>query len=223
MKTKVEVESVEKFEENNFFLKVRPKKKFKFKPGQFVMIEFDGVKKPFSIASFPGEETIDFLISTHPDGQITPKLAELKEGDSFDVEGPYGTFVVKDTDAKEIIFIAAGTGVAPFRSMVTDALYRFPDKKIGLIFGFRYDFYFNDFWKKLQKVHKHFDICGCCTRPPKKWNGYTGRVTEHLANKIQDAKDKEVYICGPPAMVKDTLKELKEIGFKAKQIHLEKW
>jgi len=220
---KVKIESVERFQEDNFFMKTKPEKKLSFKAGQFVMINIDGVHKPFSIASFPGEDTLDFLISVHPDGEITPKLAKLKPGEEFEVEGPYGMFFVKDTPAKEIIFIAAGTGIAPFRSMVTDALFRFPDKKVTLIFGFRYDFYFKDFWKKLQKVHKNLRICACCTRPHRTWKGYTGRVTEHLGGEIKNAKDKEVYICGPPPMVKDTREHLKEIGFADKQIRLERW
>jgi NAD(P)H-flavin reductase len=223
MKMKVVVKEVQRFQEHNFFMKVVPEGEFRFKAGQFAMVKLGGVEKPFSIASFPGEETIDFLVSVHPEGEITPKLEAMKVGDKFEIDGPYGTFVISDTDAKEIVFIAAGTGIAPFRAMVTDALYKFPDKTIRLLFGFRCDYYFEDFWNKLQEVHKNFKVRATCSKPTPEWGGLTGRVTEHVGNVVQDAKGKEVYLCGPPAMVKDTKKALKDLGFDDEQIHVEKW
>jgi NAD(P)H-flavin reductase len=221
---KVKIQSIKRFQENNFFMKVKPEKKLDFKAGQFLMIKYQGVEKPFSIASFPGEETVDFLISTHPDGKLTPKLAKLKIGEGFEIEGPYGVFGVRDTKAREIIFIAAGTGIAPFRSMVMDALQRFQKKKIKLVFGFRYDFYFEKYWKELDSSYENFTLSACCSKPDKKWRGKSGRVTEHLEEEIRNAKDKEVYICGPPPMVQDTKDILeKKLGFKKEQIRLEKW
>ncbi|MFH1802253.1 MAG: FAD-binding oxidoreductase [archaeon] len=222
-KLKVKVESIERFREHNFFMKTKPEKELKFKAGQFVMVGLGEIEKPFSIASFLGEKTLDFLISVHPDGEMTPKLEGMKKGDGFVVGGPYGVFGVKDTNAKEIVFVAAGTGVAPFRSMVVDALQRFHDKKIKLIFGFRYDYYFEKFWKELGKKYKNFEVCATCSKPGKGWKGKSGRVTEHFDCEIKDSKAKEVYICGPPAMVQSTKEELARLGFNNKQIHMEKW
>jgi NAD(P)H-flavin reductase len=188
------------------------------------MIKHQGIEKPFSIASFPGEETVDFLISTHPDGMLTPKLARMKSGDGFEIAGPYGVFNVKDTKAKEIIFVAAGTGIAPFRSMVMDALQRFSKKKVKLIFGFRHDFYFEKYWRELEHSYENFSMCLCCSKPRDGWKGNSGRVTACLEGEIKNAKSKEVYICGPPQMVQDTKDILeKELGFRKEQIHLEKW
>jgi len=221
---KVTIQSIERFQEDNFFMKVKPERKLCFKAGQFVMIKFNGVEKPFSIVSFPGEQTIDFLISTHPNGALTPKLLKMKPGEKFEIEGPYGFFNVKETKAKEIIFIAAGTGIAPFRSMVMDALQKFPKKKIKLMFGFRYDLYFEKYWKELESSYKNFSLFFCCSKPGKNWKGKEGRVTAFLEEEIKNAKDKEVYICGPPPMVMDTRTILLEkLSFKKEQIRTEKW
>ncbi|MFH1290000.1 MAG: FAD-binding oxidoreductase [Nanoarchaeota archaeon] len=220
---KVVVKEMRTFAEGNFLLKAKPEGRLDYEAGQFVMIKIDEIAKPFSIASPVGSETIDFLISVHPDGEITPRLAKLKRGDGFEIEGPYGAFTVKDTNAKEIIFIAAGTGVSPFRAMVVDALKRFSEKKISLIFGFRYDYYFEKEWKDLEKEYKNLKICACCSRPAKSWKGLKGRVTDHLGEIAKEAKGKEVYVCGPPAMVGSTKEVLRKIGFKDKQVHTEKW
>ncbi|MBU0467325.1 MAG: hypothetical protein KJ718_05055 [Nanoarchaeota archaeon] len=220
---KTVIKEVRRFEEGNFFMKTVPKKRFEYVPGQFVMVKLGEVEKPFSIAVHDEIGTIDFLISAHPDGEITPKLEKMKPGDKFEIEGPYGAFTVRETKSKEIVFIAAGTGIAPFRGMILEALKRFPEKKITLIFGFRYDFYFEKFWKSLEKKYKNFRVYASCSSLEKKWIGLRGRVTEHLEKKIKSTNGKEVYVCGSPAMVKSTKKVLKKIGFKDKQIRTEKW
>jgi len=221
---KAKIVSFERLKGENIFLKVQPNENFDFKAGQFFMIKIGKDEKPFSIASFPGENTIDFLISVHPDGTVTPKLNRMNVGDSFEIEGPYGVFNVRDTNAKEIFFIAAGTGIAPFRSMIMEALQRFPKKKVKLIFGFRDVFYFEHFWKELESSYKNFSLVPCCTKPEKNWKGNVGRVTSYLEKEIKNAKDKEVYICGPPQMVMDTRIILENrLGFDKEKIYVEKW
>ena len=221
---KVTVQSIGRFAEGTFLLKAKPEKNLRYKAGQFVMIKAFGVERPFSISSAKGEKTIEFLISPHPDGALTPKLAKLKKGDTFEITGPFGMFTDKDTKAKEIFFIAAGTGIAPFRAMISDALKRFPEKKITLIFGFRYNFYFEKIWRELERKNKNFKVFVCCSKPKKNWKGLKGRVTEHLENLLKNSKDKEIYICGPPPMVQTTLEVLeKKLKFGRKQIHMEKW
>jgi NAD(P)H-flavin reductase len=222
---KATVIGIEVFTENNFVLKLKPEKKLKYGAGQFVMLKVDGNEKPFSISSHPSENSLEFLIKEHDDGTVTPKLLHLKKGDNVRIDGPFGAFSVKDTRAKEIVFIAAGTGVAPFRAMVIDALMRFPDKKITLIFGFRFDFYYEKIWDNLKKKYKNFNLVACCSRAEEiKWKGRAGRVTDYLKEVLKDAKGKEVYICGQEKMVDEVEKQLiEQIGFAKSQIHVEEW
>jgi NAD(P)H-flavin reductase len=223
-KIKATVRNIQTFSEDNFLLSVEPEKKFNFKAGQFVMITCNGKERPFSISSPTSEKNLEFLIKKHLDGELTPSLCSLKKGVKIEISGPFGNFGVRDTKAKEIVFIAAGTGVAPFRAMIVDALKRFPDKKINLIFGFRNDFYFEDFWRTLEKKNKNFKVFASCSQPTPKWKGLTGRVTEHLSEVLVNPSQEEVYICGPSVMVEDVKKRLlDDVKLKLEQIHVEEW
>lgn len=222
---KAKVVGIEVFSENNFVLKLKPEKQLKYLAGQFVMLGFAGNEKPFSISSHPCEKYMEFLIKEHDDGPVTPKLMHLKKGDEVEIDGPFGAFGVKETKAKEIVFVAAGTGVAPFRAMVIDALQRFPKKKITLIFGFRFDFYYEKIWKDLQKKYKNFNLIACCSRPEEaKWKGLSGHVTDFFTKIKENPNEKDVYICGSESMVEEAKKILiKDYKFNSDQIRVEEW
>ena len=219
-----EVISNAKLKGETFLLKLKPSKKIKFKAGQFIMINIKNIEKPFSIASAPSQNTIEILIRMHKEGELTPHVCKLKKGSKLKISGPYGVFEVKPTKRKEIIFIAAGTGIAPFRSMIIESLKKYPDKKITLIYGFREECYFENIFRKLEKKHKNFKLHACCSKPESSCKNLKGRVTEHLKELIKNPNNKEVYICGPVPMVEDVKKRLiKELSFQKDQIHVEEW
>ncbi|MFH1376593.1 MAG: FAD-dependent oxidoreductase [Candidatus Woesearchaeota archaeon] len=222
-KYKIEVIGIKKFSEGSFILKTKKPKAFNFKAGQFVMIHYKNNKKAFSISSHPSNKTLYFLIKKHNKGAVTPFLYNLKKGDKIEISGPFGAFTIKDLSSKEIIFIAAGTGISPFRGMILEALKRFPNKKINLIFGFRQDFYYKDFFDKLKEKNKNFNYHAFCTGNIKDWKGKKGRVTEHMPKIIISPNNKEAFICGPKEMAESTKNTLIKIGFKLDQIHMEKW
>lgn len=222
---KAEVTSIEVFSEDNFVLKLAKPEGFEYRAGQFAMLHFNSKQKPFSIASHPSEEELIFLIKEHDNGDVTPHLMELKEGDEVEITGPFGVYEVKASDAEEIVFIAAGTGVAPFRSMILDVLERFPDKRVRLIFGFRYDFYFGDFWEGLKKEHSNFDYYVCCSRPKEaKWEGACGRITDDLEERIGGVDGKDVYVCGSEGVVEGVKDKLfNDMKFPKERVHIEEW
>jgi NAD(P)H-flavin reductase len=115
-----EVVKVELYDNKTFLLEITKPEGFEFKAGQFAMIHTHGSEKPFSIASPPSLKNLQFLIKEHDEGTVTQYLDDLKKGDKLKITAPFGVFCVRDTKAKELYFIAAGTGVAPFRSMICD-------------------------------------------------------------------------------------------------------
>jgi len=213
--------------QEDFILTLKPYKKVNFKSGQFALIHNKKGSRPFSIASPPSMQNLQFLIRKHLGGLVTPFLHSLKKGDKVEITAPYGTFILKDEQIKnseEIIFISAGTGLAPFHAMILDLLEKYPGKKVKLIHGFRHECFFDESWKELQKKYKNFEVYGACSKPSKEWNGLKGRVTEHLCSIIKSPEKRIVYICGGEAMVEDTKKMLLEnCHFTPEQINIEEW
>jgi len=208
----------------DFLLTLKPEKKIKFKAGQFFLIHMHEQNRPFSIASPPSQENLQFLIRKHIGGAVTPYLSELIKEDKVEISGPYGSFTAKTDKNEELIFIATGTGIAPFRSMIVDELEKNPDKKISLIYGFRHECFFDEVWRELKEKYKNFQIYGACSRPGRSWKGLKGHITDHLCNIIKSSENKRVYICGSEAMVNDTRQMLlKTCGFNEDKIKVEEW
>src|SRR3989344_1847576 len=122
------VESAELVTPRNKHLRFRlpPGKELRFKAGQFaqMFIPHDGKvrRTSYSIASSPGHKDYFELCVTLVDGGVSSSyLHSLKAGDRIQAMAPLGTFTFKD-DNRDSVFIATGSGIAPFRSMIGDLL-----------------------------------------------------------------------------------------------------
>lgn len=211
-----------------------------FKAGQYLMMylpeaefknpRFSGhqesdLHKPraYSIASPPSWKThLEFLIELKEGGVLTPYLNALKAGNSLKVKGPLGKFTVKNVK-EEVSFIATGTGIAPFRSMVHDLLEKNPQQKINLLYGFRYpeEFLLKDEWDALASKYQNINIVATCSKPDNDWHGLTGRVTQYISQLSPENND--VYLCGSEGMIKDAKDLLRGSGFLEDRIHIELW
>ena len=96
---------------------------FDFKPGQYATLGLDigdkFVARAYSIASSPyTRDALEFYINVIDQGEFTPSLFALQEGDEAYYMGPKGIFTLKKSDAEHLLFIATGTGLAPYMSML---------------------------------------------------------------------------------------------------------
>ena len=104
----------------NYIMRLN-KKDLHFNAGQFFSIGLKnlGINREYSVASSPKETYIDFFIREIEDGSISSKLRKLKTGDEVKILGPFGEFYLNSYDeTKKYIFIATGTGLAPFLSLI---------------------------------------------------------------------------------------------------------
>ena len=169
------------------------KRDFLFIPGQVLAVTTHENIAPrlYSIASGAQDEEIKLLYTLKPDGELTPELANLKTGDSLFVSGPTGKFF---GIAGPSVWIAAGTGIAPFVSMWRSGL----TKDKILIHGSRFlhSFYFEYEFKNALGD----SFIRCCTKESGDGVFY-GRVTQWLEQQPTLWPDKKYYICGSAEMV----------------------
>ncbi len=203
-----------------------------FTPGQFIsMIENAGEKlitRAYSIASPRGGNRFELCLNRIPNGVVSSRLFDLKPGDEVDMHEPLGFFTLRHP-GRRAVFVATGTGIAPFRSMLLDYLPK-SHPQITLLFGVRQEdrLLYTDELERLAAQYPTFRYLPTVTRPSAKWQGRSGRVQLHLdealAIRTQDELSSiDVYICGMREMVDDVRRELKARGLDRKQIHYEKY
>ena len=168
-------------------------RKFDFIPGQVVGIALNHHDDPrlYSIASSNGKVTMRILFDVFPQGQLTPPLSKLKPGDEILVSEPFGKFT---PSGKAEWWIATGTGIAPFVSMVESGV-DIPQK---LLHGSRTlaHFLFQDVFKS----HLGENYLRFCTK--EKGDGaIEGRLTKWLNEQKELPKDVNFFLCGNPEMV----------------------
>ncbi len=211
-----------------------------FKAGQFINLSFEHegelVRKPYSIASHPLDpKKIELCIKLVPQGKLTPKLWEKKEGEEVEIMGPLGLFnldkvrIIEETDQltsdikPQIIFIGTGTGIAPLRSMIKDIIAKEEEFEMKLLFGVRYEGHhcYDEEFKNLEILSPNFKYIPVTSKPTETWEGRQGHVQQNL--DMIEPDNTQVYICGLPIMVEETTKKLLEKVFSPKQIHHEKY
>jgi len=205
---------------------------FSFKSGQFVMVyalnELENRKRPYSIASSPSlAGSIELCLNRVENGFMSNYLCDLKGGETVPMEGPYGKFLVQEPIEKGVLFVATGTGIAPFRSQIEDLFQsgKAEGKEIWLFFGVRYetDILYEAEWKKLVSQKPNFRYIQTISRP-QSWTGEKGYVQEKIKKFFTgDPKGHQVYICGLPKMVEDVQATCAEIGFPKETVHFEKY
>lgn len=174
-----------------------------------VSIEEGAEPRLYSIASGNMDEMIRLLYNIKPDGEMSPDMAELKAGDTIYTSAPFGTFHGTE---KPAVFIASGTGVAPFVSMLRSGLTK--DKM--LIHGGRTldSFYFSD--EMMHSLGKG-NYIRCCSQEKGK-GVYEGRLTKYLREQETLAADRKYYLCGLAEMVVETRDLLIERGIPYENI-----
>ena len=186
--------------------------RFQFLAGQY--LEFllkDGQRRAYSIANAPDQDgPLEIHLRHLPGGLFTDFIfgatdPSLKEKDILRFEGPMGSFFLQEDSQKPIIFVAAGTGFAPIKSIVEQMQLKKIRRPIHLYWGGRRpsDLYLDalcEGWAKTIPDLKYIPVVSDAL-PEDCWTGRTGFVHQAVIDDHPDMKDFQIYACGAPVMV----------------------
>ncbi|WP_320054414.1 FAD-binding oxidoreductase [uncultured Acetobacteroides sp.] len=177
---------------------------YEFEAGQVLSLTLNADIPPrlYSIASGTDEHFIGILFDVKPEGTLTTLLAQLSAGDTVFVSPPYGSFIGNSEPA---VWIATGTGIAPFISMARSGL---ANNKL-LIQGARTidGFYFSDLFRGMEGL----EYVRCSSKDSND-NIYSGRLTSYLRETPSLPLNEKYYLCGNPLMVNEVRDLLIERG-----------
>ena len=185
-----------------------------FRAGQYVVLGFPGerLSREYSIYSSELDPFIELLIKEVDPGEMSYRLKHLKPGDTLEVSGPFGFFVLVDQlieDRQAVFFIATGTGISPFRSFILSN----PGINYTLLHGVR---------RRSEAYHmKDYDparYIPCFSHHGGK--GYKGRVTDYLSQNDMNT-NAFYYLCGNSSMIDDVIDILEARGVSHGQIKTE--
>jgi ferredoxin-NADP reductase len=207
--------------------------RFGFVAGQWLsfktnMPDGEEITRAYSIASPPGNDNrFALCLNRVQDGFMSNFLCDMNEGDEISCQGPFGDFILRPP-MRDTIFIATGTGIAPFRSMLHWLLNdeaRHQSKNLFLIFGNRTDrdIYYHDEFLRLAAEHTNFHYLPTLSRGGLEWQGLRGYVQERVPALAEGRTDMHAYICGLDKMVKANRELLKSLGWDRKSILYEKY
>lgn len=189
-----------------------------FVAGQYLSIRYKGTTRPYSVASSPDRDYIEFCIRRVPGGRLTPELSvDLEPGDQISLRGPYGEFVMEPPSRRDLVFLATGTGVAPFKSMIDYCFennrdqYRGQERDVWLFLGVAWedDLPYRSEFRELEREHDKFHFVPTLSRERylSDWQGETAYVQHVVVKYLEEEaltdrdlpSEFEEYRSEPPA------------------------
>jgi ferredoxin-NADP reductase len=173
--------------------------------------------RPYSISSEPGVGYLDITVRDKAEGFVAPYLlTTVGMGDELESSGPAGTFYHEPLiDGGDLVFLAGGSGITPFMSMIRHAVHRESRLKIHLIYGSRRpdDVIFGDELAKVADSHENIRFSLVMSEPPRDYQGLTGFLSAAcIREQVGDVAGKTFYLCGPRKMTDFCLAALEELG-----------
>ena len=207
-------------------LKLPETERLQFLAGQY--IEFllkDGKRRAFSIANAPHDDALIELHIRHvPDGQFGDYVFDgMKVKELMRLEGPLGSYYLREESERPIILMGGGTGFAPLKGMLEHAFHVGLNRPIHLFCGVRAyrDLYMDAMVKGWVQQHDNLKYTPVLSEPDEadNWQGKTGFVHEAIIDEYPDLSGYDVYMSGPPPMIKAGMDAFYAHGLPESQIY----
>jgi CDP-4-dehydro-6-deoxyglucose reductase, E3 len=188
-----------------------------YRAGQFVeFILRDGSRRSYSMANAPhtlGEKPqIELHLRHLPGGKFTDHVfSAMKEKEILRVEGPFGSFFIREDTDKPIVLLASGTGFAPIKAIIEHLIWKGSQRKAVLYWGCRSraDLYMDEWAQGATKQLAHLRYIPVLSeaKPEDAWTGRTGLVHQAVMHDLPDLMYHQVYACGAPIMVESAQRD----------------
>ncbi|MCY0388756.1 CDP-6-deoxy-delta-3,4-glucoseen reductase [Robbsia sp. Bb-Pol-6] len=195
-------------------LQLPANERLQYLAGQYLeFILKDGKRRAYSIATAPHAEGLLELHIRHlPGGQFTDHVfSAMKARDMLRFEGPLGTFFLREDSDKPIVLLASGTGFAPIKAIVEQAIYKKITRPIALYWGARTrpDLYLEALGAQWTTELPNFRFIPVLSEPTPQdtWDGRTGFVHHAVIADLPDLSAYQVYACGAPVMVESAQRD----------------
>jgi len=196
---------------------------FSYHAGQY--IEFllrDGARRSYSMANAPHliQEGLELHIRHMPGGLFTDQVfGTMKARDILRIEGPYGSFYLREDSVKPIILLASGTGFAPIKALLEHMQFVGIKRPTTLYWGGRRpsDLYLSD-WVQAQVAlmpNLRYVPVVSDAWPEDGWAGRTGFVHRAVLDDFADLSGHQVYACGAPIVVESAQRDYLQAGLPA--------
>lgn len=198
-------------------LRTPPASPLRFLAGQYVDVIAAGVRRSYSLANAPrADGLLELIIRRYPGGVLSAFWFETaKPNDLVRIEGPFGTFFLREEGPTDIVFLATGTGIAPVKALLEELAAdpaRAARHRLHVFWGNRERE--NFFWDPVDlglDVGFHHLLSG----PSTGWSGKRGYVQDAAIRWGIDPQDSVVYACGSNAMIASARQALLALGLPA--------
>ncbi|WP_026355273.1 benzoate 1,2-dioxygenase electron transfer component BenC [Massilia niastensis] len=197
-----------------------------FLPGQYVNVGIPGTEltRSYSFSSAPGAGQAQFVVRNVPGGRMSGYLAaEAKAGDEIGFAGPFGSFYLRPLQ-RPLLFLAGGTGIAPFLSMLTALAETGFSQPVRMVYAVTndHDLVALEELDRIAAAHPQFSYVTCVAAAdsahPRK-----GYATAHVEPGWMHGGDVDVYLCGPVPMVDAVRTWMGDVGVTPANFYFEKF
>lgn len=218
-----------------FYFKRNPESP-EFTPGQYFEIKLD-IKNPdergdahvFTISSSPLDRDFYTITTRIIQSSFKLRLAELKEGEMVQFDGPWNDLNFDENDKSPHVFLAGGIGVTPYHSIVKFAMEKNLTTQMILFVSWknRSEMVFDDFFRQANNHMDNFSYIPTLTEEslnPSEWDGEIGRINDEMIKKyVSELNDAKYFFSGPPAMVTALKETVRGMGVPNEKIIFEEF
>jgi CDP-4-dehydro-6-deoxyglucose reductase len=192
---------------------------FQYRAGQYLDVLLrDGARRSYSMANAPHTgPTLELHIRHMPGGRFTDLVfGSMKERDIVRIEGPMGSFFLREDSDKPVVLLASGTGFAPIKALIEHMQERQITRPATLFWGGRrpHDLYMDDWVRTQCSTMPHLSYVPVVSDalPEDKWQGRTGFVHQAVLEDIPDLSGYQVYACGAPVVVESAQRDFSDLA-----------